>query len=180
MFRLSSQSIALIQLLLDALIKSAVILSVAGLLTATLRRASAASRHLVWSLAMASLLALPAMSVALPSWRIAALPSLATIASVDASVENGSRESAGFGAIAAPPVSERGQEPGAGLLAQRPPSGAEAESPASIQVSPRFDSAPSPVDPSGNAIDWKIALLLAWIVGAFAVMARFVAGAARV
>ena len=180
MIRLSSQSIALIQLLLDALIKSAVILSAAGLLTVALRRASAASRHLVWSLAMASLLALPAMSVALPSWRIAALPSLATIASVDGSVENGSRESAGFGAIAAPPVSESGHEPGAGLLAQRPPAGAEAESPASIPVSPRFDAAPNPVDPSGKGIDWIVALSLAWIAGALAVLARFVAGAARV
>src|SRR5262249_19749663 len=94
MVRLSSQSIALIQLTLDALIKSAVILSVAGLLAASLRKASAASRHLVWGVAMASLLALPALSFALPSWRIAALPSLATIISV----ENGSRNPSGFGA----------------------------------------------------------------------------------
>src|SRR5262249_11702580 len=82
MFRLPPQSIALIQLLLDAFIKSAIILSVAGLITGSLRRASAASRHLVWSLAMASLLALPVLSVALPSWRITALPSLSTGASV--------------------------------------------------------------------------------------------------
>jgi len=60
MISLSSESIALIQLMLDALIKSAVILSIAGLLAVSLRKASAASRHLVWSLAMASLLALPA------------------------------------------------------------------------------------------------------------------------
>src|SRR5262245_5573729 len=113
MFRLSPQSIALIQLLLDAFIKSVIILSVAGLVAGSLRRASAASRHLVWSLAMASLLALPVLSVALPSWRIAALPSLATVASVD----NGSREPAGFGAIGAGPAPERGQEPAAGSLA---------------------------------------------------------------
>src|SRR5262249_55503066 len=113
MVRLSPQSIALIQLLLDAFIKSAVILSVAGLGARLLHRASAASRHLVWSLAMVSLLALPVLSVALPSWRIAALPSLATVDSVD----NGSPE--------------RGQNLGAGSLAQRQPLDVGAESPAS-------------------------------------------------
>jgi bla regulator protein blaR1 len=180
MFRLSPQSIALIQLLLDAFIKSAIILSVAGLGAGSLRRASAASRHLVWSLAMTSLLALPVLSVALPSWRIAALPSLSTVASVDASVDNGSREPAGFGSIAAAQAPERGQEPETGSLAQRQSSGIGAESPASDPVSPRFDAAPNPVEPSSNGSDWKVALLLAWIAGALAVMARLVAGTARV
>jgi bla regulator protein blaR1 len=180
MFRLSSQSIALIQLLLDAFIKSAIILSVAGLVAGSLRRASAASRHLVWSLAMASLLALPVLSVALPSWRIAALPSLSTVASVDGSVDNGSREPAGFGAIAAAQAPERGQEPEAGSLAQRQPLGVVAESPASNPVSPRFDAAPNPVSTSLNGFDWKVAVLLAWIAGALAVMARLAAGTTRV
>src|SRR5262245_47195088 len=174
MVRMSPQSAALIQLLLDAFIKSAIILSVAGLVAGSLRRASAASRHLVWSLAMASLLALPVLSVALPSWRIAALPSLPTVASVDASVDNGSREPAGFGAIAA------AQEPAAGSLAERQSSGAGAESPAANPVSPRFDAAPNPVEPSLNGFDWKVALLVAWIAGALAVMARLVVGTARV
>ncbi|MGH9831803.1 MAG: hypothetical protein ACRD9Y_02235, partial [Blastocatellia bacterium] len=61
--RLSPQSIALIQLLLDTFVKSAIILSAAGLLAASLRRASAASRHLVWSVAIVSLLALPVFSI---------------------------------------------------------------------------------------------------------------------
>ncbi|HEX2491832.1 MAG TPA: M56 family metallopeptidase, partial [Blastocatellia bacterium] len=180
MVRPSSQSIALIQLLLDAFIKSAVILLAAGLLARSLRKASAAYRHLVWSVAMASLLALPLLSVALPSWRIEALPSLATIASVDATDANGSREPDGFGAIAAAPAPDRMQVPGAGLLAERQPSGIVEESSASNSVSPRFDAAPNPVAPSGNDFDWKVALLLAWMAGAFAVSARLVVGAARV
>jgi beta-lactamase regulating signal transducer with metallopeptidase domain len=180
MVRPSSQSIALIQLLLDGFIKSSVILLAAGLVALSLRKASAAYRSLVWSVAMASLLALPVLSVALPSWRIEALPALATVASVDASVENGSREPGGLGAVAAAPAPDRGQEPGAGLLAQGQPSGIGAESPASNAVSPRYDAAPNPVAPSGNDFDWKVALSLAWMAGALAVMARLVVGIARV
>jgi len=182
MVRLSSQSIALFQLMLDTLIKSAVILSAAGLGARSLRRASASSRHLVWSVAMASLLALPALSVALPSWRIAALPSLATIVnlSVDASVSNGSREPAGFEAITAAPEFERGREPEAGLRAQRQPLDVGTESPASNLTSPRFNAASNSVAPSRNDFDWKVALSLAWLTGAFVVLARMAVGTARV
>jgi beta-lactamase regulating signal transducer with metallopeptidase domain len=180
MVRLSSQSLALIQLLLDTFIKSAVILSVAGLLAASLRRASAASRSLVWGVAMASLLALPVLSVALPSWRIAALPSLATIASVEPSVEDGSRQPSGFDATGAPPLLGRELDSGARALAQRQPLGIGAESPASNPVSPQFDAAPGPVAPPRSGFDWKVALLLAWLAGALVVMARLAVGTARV
>lgn len=40
-----------------------------------LRRASAAARHFVWSLALTGLLALPLLSFGLPVWQIALLPS---------------------------------------------------------------------------------------------------------
>src|SRR5262249_35115283 len=166
MARLSPQSIALIQLLLDTLIKSAVILSAAGLLTRSLRKASAASRHLVWSVAMASLLALPILSVALPSWQISALPSLATIASVD----DGALAVVGSKASVAALARERAPEPDAGMLAQRRPLDIGAELPASNPVSPRFDVTPNPVAPFWNRFDWKVALSLAWLAGFFAVM----------
>src|SRR5262249_16224658 len=176
MARLSPQSIALIQLLLDTLIKSAVILSAAGLLTRSLRKASAASRHLVWSVAMASLLALPILTVALPSWRISALPSLATIASVDDSA----REVVGSKASVAAPAPERKPEPGAGMPAGRRPLDIGAELPASNPVSPRIDVTPGPVAPARSGFDWNVALSLAWLVGVLAVMARLTVGTTRV
>ena len=55
---------------LDVAVKSGIVLLAAWGLTLGLRRASAAARHWVWSLAMIGLLILPALSYAVPEWRI--------------------------------------------------------------------------------------------------------------
>lgn len=61
---------------LDAALKGALLLALAGVLTALLRQASAATRHLVWCLALCSLLVLPVFSVLLPSWNVLRVPTL--------------------------------------------------------------------------------------------------------
>ena len=54
------------------LIKATVVLALAGAAQMVLRRhASAATRHAVWTLAVAALLALPLLSVSLPAWAVA-------------------------------------------------------------------------------------------------------------
>jgi beta-lactamase regulating signal transducer with metallopeptidase domain/HEAT repeat protein len=63
-----------LELLATLAVKGALILGMAAMTTWMLRRAAAASRHLVWSLALASLLALPLLSVALPAWQWSAFP----------------------------------------------------------------------------------------------------------
>ncbi len=55
--------------ILDAALKSFVVLGVASALSLGLRRASAATRHLVWLLAVASLLVLPLLSASFSSWQ---------------------------------------------------------------------------------------------------------------
>jgi TonB family protein len=57
-------------LLLSAALKSTVVVSAAWLLAFTLRRHSAAARHLVWTAAVAALLALPLLSVSMPALRV--------------------------------------------------------------------------------------------------------------
>ncbi len=66
--------------LLDASLKGLMILLLAALAVLLLRRASAAARHLVWSLTFAALLALPLLSAALPRWEIPVWPASAPVA----------------------------------------------------------------------------------------------------
>ncbi|MDQ3606622.1 MAG: hypothetical protein M3418_10630, partial [Gemmatimonadota bacterium] len=57
-------------ILLVVAVKATLLLLMASLLALALRRASAASRHLVWSLALAALLVLPPLSLLLPDWTV--------------------------------------------------------------------------------------------------------------
>ncbi|MCX6927881.1 MAG: hypothetical protein NT154_32435, partial [Verrucomicrobia bacterium] len=60
----------LAEVLLDSALKGALVLASAWLTASCMRRRSAAARHLVWSLAVASLLLLPLLCWALPGWHI--------------------------------------------------------------------------------------------------------------
>ena len=58
-----------VALLGDAALKSFVIFAVAGAITAAWRKSSAASRHLVWTAAVCSSIAVPVLGLVLPQWR---------------------------------------------------------------------------------------------------------------
>ncbi len=58
------------RILLDAGAKSVAVMAVAGVAMVCMRRRSAAARHLVWFLAVASLPALPVLAWSLPGWRV--------------------------------------------------------------------------------------------------------------
>ena len=60
------------ELLIACAVKGTFILIAAGVLSMALRRASAAARHLVWTVAFAALLLLPVLSLAVPRWTVAA------------------------------------------------------------------------------------------------------------
>jgi HEAT repeat protein/beta-lactamase regulating signal transducer with metallopeptidase domain len=56
--------------IVDIVLKASVILSMAGLVAFALRRASASTRHFVWTLGMVGALAAPVLSAALPRWEV--------------------------------------------------------------------------------------------------------------
>src|SRR5262249_54218202 len=55
---------------LDAIVKASLILGITALVAASLRRASASARHLVWMLGLVSALAVPALSIVTPRWEL--------------------------------------------------------------------------------------------------------------
>lgn len=61
-------------LVFDALLKGSVLIAVAAMLARLLRDSSATARNAVWTVALLGQLALPALSLALPSWNLPVLP----------------------------------------------------------------------------------------------------------
>ena len=80
---LSSEAGGLVWALVDASVKGALVLAAAGVLTLCLKRASAAVRHVVWFLGLASLIALPLLSLALPAWQLPILPGRLALAEAE-------------------------------------------------------------------------------------------------
>ena len=139
---------------LDAIGKATIILAVTALATFAMRRTSAALRHLVWTLALCSALALPVLSMALPKWQ---LP-LVTIAAGEPLVVESPAEDA---PASAPVVSRRsGTSPA-------PPSAP----PADVQ-----SANDSPLVRMASSITWQQGLLAIWAVGVLAVLARLGVG----
>jgi TonB family protein len=82
----SGKSLAL---LLGTVFRGTCLLLLCGVLVLTLRRASAAARHLVWSLGLGAMLALPFISLSLPAWNV---PVITTGLSGAASERNSTQE----------------------------------------------------------------------------------------
>ena len=151
----------------DVMLKVTLLFAAAGAATMALGRASAAARHLVWTLALVSALLLPVLSLALPRWQLPLLR-LAAAPAVPA-IEAEAPTASDAGPIAAPPIRDRAHR--GGVDAVRVPSSAPAVAPE--VSSARAFSSLAPTSVAG----W---LTLVWAAGALLVVARLLAGIAAV
>jgi len=148
---------------LEACLKATLVLCLAGIVVSLRRRASAAARHLVWALGLASAVALPVLSTFVPAWDLPLLP-----AAAPAPV---SHPLAMSSVPTAPPM--------LALPDRRP------------HTSPAlYGNAPPPAPPAADAPGWpalaldrlpvSILLLLAWLAGVVVVVVPLLVGGARV
>ena len=138
--------------LVDVLGKATLLLGGAALLATLLRRATAASRHLVWTCALLSALALPLLTTALPRWQLA-LVTIAAPASAHVSIASDS--------------SPGDAAPGGGPRRDRPAPAADR----SLQAG----SASVPADLAGD-LSWTVLLAIVWSIGATLILARLAGG----
>ena len=146
---------------LDAAAKATVLLAAAGILTALLRKGSAASRHLIWTCALAAALALPVLSIALPRWQ---MPLVTIQDSANASTS--------------PFVEPLSEAP-----STQPAPGTQAAP--STQAAPRTQAAPSthfapgsPTTPSTSLanVPWSAVLGITWLAGTLLILGRLAIG----
>ncbi|HJU90026.1 MAG TPA: M56 family metallopeptidase [Gemmatimonadaceae bacterium] len=171
------ESVALV--LVDVLLKGTLLLGAATLVTRLMRRRSAASRHLVWTLATAGLISLPVLTLLLPALRIELLPAL-TLETVTVSAPVSAPVSPATEAEAEPAPArdtERSAQPPrqwaeAELAAEGPPSSdweaAETSGAASTAVSAPVAEALS--------IPWWQMLVALWAAGVVLLLLRLALG----
>jgi HEAT repeat protein/beta-lactamase regulating signal transducer with metallopeptidase domain len=148
---------AIAPVLLAMVGKGMAALMLAGGCAVALRRASAASRHLTWSVAMMALLVVPLLSLMLPPWRVAV--SMPTV-------------SDGQTVVPAPPRAAVAHDWPAPLRGvshpARPVDSADATTAAPVHVD------------AVSETDWTALFALAWIAGTCALLCRLALGLARV
>ena len=155
-----------LKFLIDATMKSFVILAVAGLLGFILRRHSAAVRGLVWSLAIVGCLIVPLFSLTLPQWEVGVLPATPEGFEADRWVDN--RQAA----TSPVPIVERPLSTTATSSTQTTP----------IPIQPM--STPSQIaTPQSNtwetglaSLHWTDWIAMCWVGGALFLLARLIVG----
>jgi HEAT repeat protein/beta-lactamase regulating signal transducer with metallopeptidase domain len=131
------------------------VLAAAAVAALALRRASAALRHLIWTLALVSALLLPVLSIALPRWQ---LPIVTLASTALPAVVEGRPPSA-------PPLQSSTTE-------RKRPDASNATSADSRSVLPSAGPRPSRL----GSISWPFALAGIWALGVILIIGRVVVG----
>jgi len=140
--------------LADVVAKTTVILLAAAVASIVLRRASAALRHLVWTLALSSALVLPIASFALPKWQL-------PLVTITASSQTSSA-----------PVSIPDDNVNSTLVA--PPLGGDSNAARSLPA--KAGSHTNSGSHTINRLSWQQMIGAIWLLGASLILARILVG----
>jgi len=143
---------------LDAIVKASLILAATGLVATVLHRASAAARHMIWTLGLAGALMVPALSLVLPRWEVPLVR------------------------IAADSVDTQAILPAPPAVA---PVVTRHRAPAVHASNATVDATTTSVSPAAQTAvrtvaSWSTVLLLVWSIGALVIVGRMLLGLAAV
>ena len=170
--------------LADAVAKTTLILLAATAASIVLRSASAAMRHLVWTLALSSALVLPIASFALPKWQ---LPLFTITSESPAAIAPGlpSEDPVKESSVAS--AFRRKDAAGVGLPPDQPPLKLRRSAGALAKAeggSHEFETggAPQPATRASifEGLSWQQMLAAIWMMGAAVILARILVGLAAV
>jgi len=165
----SFNSVEYLQLGVDLALKSGIVLLIAASLALCLRKSSAATRHLVWSLAVAGILAIPVLMISLPAWRAPLLPSPWTSAPTQTSATEILTDDSNLTSDNVDLLAMSPKEPLAPIAGLN---GSERE-----DVSP---PSPQATGARNSTINWGVAALAIWLAGTLVVLIRILSGVLRV
>ena len=169
------------QFLLDLALKSTLLLLMAWGLAASLRNASAAIRHWVLSTAIVGALALPILSLMLPSWRLDILPAL----SFEPTASSEINTIASAPVLSATSTASIPDESTSQFVTITPVETTrtprfEIESDGIVPSTPQKAAWPTIVPSFLWSLNWGMAVLGFWGLGASLIVARLLAGIYRV
>jgi HEAT repeat protein/beta-lactamase regulating signal transducer with metallopeptidase domain len=149
--------------LADAIAKATLLFGAAGVISALLRRASAATRHMVWTLALLSALVLPVLSLALPRWQLP-IVTLSPIP-VSAPAALTAMDTAATDRATQPLTDGFGTAAGSGSLSTSRVNASIPPARGGTGISETLDR-----------LSWPVLLLALWAAGAAVILARLAAG----
>ena len=155
-----------IEILREASFKGLVILVAAGVCMPALRRASASTRHLIWSFTLGGVVALPVLSLLLPVWHIPVLSDGLATLNVFPAAEMSYRAEIGASHATTP-------SPGTALERQAPP----AQSTLADVIPPTGSVTPERAPVSWSWTTW---VFIIWMTGFAVVLSRFGIGLVRI